>query len=584
MTEEISRDKNYKRIEKLNSPGSSLRRRSIVETTGTTNDNILLGKLDKETKDALPESIPLTKKQIRELEYNTKARYKNGADNFISYFDDVAFDYRPSILDGAINEPFQLGFKGPTLEKEIRAREKHNRDVLRKAVAQGTPTDETLESLDMSQTKTNFSGIYVALWIMISLAVFRVVMDHYLDNQHSFENWEILQVMTTDLVTVALADLLMYVSIYFSFGIHWLCRKGILNWNTVGWKIVSVYELAFLAFYVYLPEHILKLNWIAKIFLFLHSLVLLMKMHSFSFYNGYLWSIKSELKYSKEALLKLKDESRADEKTLKMVGTLEKSVNFCDFELKSQSTKEPFPENINLQNFFMFTMFPVVVYQIEYPRTEKIRWNYVVEKIFAIFGTIFIMVVDAQVFMYPIAIGALEIRDSGWTTWVDRLSQWGRLLIDIIPSFMVMYLLVFYLIWDAILNCIAELTRFGDRYFYGDWWNCVTWDEFSRIWNIPVHKFLLRHVYHSSIVSLKLSKTQATFMTFFISSVIHELSMYVIFKRLRFYLFFFQMLQLPLVIIGNSKFFREKTILGNVVFWISICTGPSVMCTLYLTI
>jgi sterol O-acyltransferase len=49
------------------------------------------------------------------------------------------------------------------------------------------------------------------------------------------------------------------------------------------------------------------------------------------------------------------------------------------------------------------------------------------------------------------------------------------------------------------LNALAEITRFADRGFYADWWNSVSWDQFSRDWNRPVYNFLLRHVYHSSI-------------------------------------------------------------------------------------
>lgn len=45
-----------------------------------------------------------------------------------------------------------------------------------------------------------------------------------------------------------------------------------------------------------------------------------------------------------------------------------------------------------------------------------------------------------------------------------------------------MFLFVFYIIWETILNGIAELTRFADRSFYGPWWNCVTWDQFARDW------------------------------------------------------------------------------------------------------
>ena len=29
------------------------------------------------------------------------------------------------------------------------------------------------------------------------------------------------------------------------------------------------------------------------------------------------------------------------------------------------------------------------------------------------------------------------------------------------------------------LNVLAELTRFADRGFYGDWWNTVSWDQAS---------------------------------------------------------------------------------------------------------
>ena len=266
-----------------------------------------------------------------------------------------------------------------------------------------------------------------------------------------------------------------------------------------------------------------------------------------------------------------------------VIESLEKSRNFCQFELDCQSEKIPFPSNISVNNFFMYSMFPTLVYQIEYPRTKKIRWGYVFEKLCAIFGIIFIMMVVAQMFMYPVAMRAIALRDSGIPIFWDRIKQWPRLLLDIVPSFIMMYLLVWYLIWDAILNCIAELTCFADRYFYGDWWNCVSWEEFSRLWNVPVHKFLLRHVYHSSISFLQLNKAQATIATFFISSVVHELAMYVLFNKLRLFLFFLQMYQLPLVKMGNSKFFKDRKVLGNVIFWIGICTGPSLMCTLYLT-
>ena len=45
------------------------------------------------------------------------------------------------------------------------------------------------------------------------------------------------------------------------------------------------------------------------------------------------------------------------------------------------------------------------------------------------------------------------------------------------------------------LNVLGELTRFGDREFYRDFWNAATLGDYWRSWNMPVHKFLLRTVY-----------------------------------------------------------------------------------------
>ena len=122
-----------------------------------------------------------------------------------------------------------------------------------------------------------------------------------------------------------------------------------------------------------------------------------------------------------------------------------------------------------------------------------------------------------------------------------------------------------YLIWESVLNILAELTYFADRSFYDTWWNSgthicllkqkrhpltrsfpiVSWDQYARDWNRPVHNFLLRHVYHSSISFMKVNKHVATLITFLLSACVHELVMWCIFKKLRGYLLMMQMCQLP---------------------------------------
>ena len=64
-------------------------------------------------------------------------------------------------------------------------------------------------------------------------------------------------------------------------------------------------------------------------------------------------------------------------------------------------------------------------------------------------------------------------------------------------------------------------------------WNSTSWDEFSRKWNKPVHQFLLRHVYTSTMRSYKLSKTSAMFITFLLSAAVHELVMAVVSQKIR---------------------------------------------------
>lgn len=185
----------------------------------------------------------------------------------------------------------------------------------------------------------------------------------------------------------------------------------------------------------------------------------------------------------------------------------------------------------------------------------------------------------------------------------DRLREFPWMLSDLIFPFMGEYLVSFsgrpscsrrdnaddlsqltwYLIWETILNTLAELTRFADRNFYGPWWNSGTLPSqpilLCRLTSLsilgpirarleqvrkphlltsrallrtpsnrtsrPVHNFLLRHVYHSSISFMKVDKYTATLITFFLSACIHELIMWCLFKKLRGYLLMLQMCQLP---------------------------------------
>lgn len=146
------------------------------------------------------------------------------------------------------------------------------------------------------------------------------------------------------------------------------------------------------------------------------------------------------------------------------------------------------------------------------------------------------------------------------------------------------YILTFQLLRcvSSQLNVLAELTLFADRGFYSDWWNSISWDQFARDWNRPVHNFLLRHVYHASMSALNLSRSSATLLTFLLSACVHELLMAVIFQKVRGYLLMAQMSQLPLVMLSRTRFLKGRDVLGNIMFWVGIFVGPGFLCTLYI--
>jgi sterol O-acyltransferase len=142
------------------------------------------------------------------------------------------------------------------------------------------------------------------------------------------------------------------------------------------------------------------------------------------------------------------------------------------------------------------------------------------------------------------------------------------------------YLIVFYMVFDVGCNGFAELTRFADRQFYTDWWNSNSWDEFARNWNKPVHEFLLRHVYLESINTYKMSKTNATLVTFLFSSIVHEFFMAFTLRLFVPWLFFFQMSQVPLIYIFRHPFFKNSRF-GNHFFWFGLLLGVPLLTILY---
>ncbi|KAK1807673.1 Sterol O-acyltransferase 2 (Sterol-ester synthase 2), partial [Friedmanniomyces endolithicus] len=224
---------------------------------------------------------------------------------------------------------------------------------------------------------------------------------------------------------------------------------------------------------------------------------------------------------------------------------------------------------------------------LEYPRTPTRSYLELFWKVLAVFGCVFLMMVTSEEFILPVLDSSQRRlaaqRADPTSHWVDGALIFAETVSSLLFPFMITFLLVFLVIFEYVLGAFAEITRFADRQFYSDWWNSLDWLEFSREWNIPVHNFFRRHVYYASR-QVKMGRGLATALTFFISALAHELVMGCITRKFRGYGFILMMMQIPFVAIQRLPWVRKQALLNNVLFWVFMIMGLSLLCALYVLV
>ncbi|KRX03881.1 hypothetical protein PPERSA_04759 [Pseudocohnilembus persalinus] len=129
-----------------------------------------------------------------------------------------------------------------------------------------------------------------------------------------------------------------------------------------------------------------------------------------------------------------------------------------------------YPNNISFKNFTLYMWMPVLAYQIEYPRTDKFRIGFFLFKVFQVIICISLDYIIGIEFVIP---------------YIELGDQIGglQLMCYIVLPMTLFSMISFVLIFEATMNAFAEITYFGDRQFYQDWWNSTTYEEFNRKWN-----------------------------------------------------------------------------------------------------
>ncbi|KAF2477603.1 uncharacterized protein BDR25DRAFT_299489 [Lindgomyces ingoldianus] len=238
----------------------------------------------------------------------------------------------------------------------------------------------------------------------------------------------------------------------------------------------------------------------------------------------------------------------------------------------------PYPKNINWRNLCYFWWAPTLVYQPVYPRTTHIRWAFVFRHLLEVVGLSIVIWIASAQYAAPLLQNSLDkIFTLDFVSIAERVMK-----LSTISLFC--WLCGFFAIFQSFLNALAEMMRFADREFYGDWWNVSSIRTYWTTWNKPVTNFMRRHIY-SPLVGRGCPPALAQIIVFLISGALHELLVGVPTHNVLGVAFAGMMFQIPLIALTDAlqkmKGIRGK-MAGNMIFWISFClVGQPLAALLY---
>ncbi|KAJ6442183.1 sterol o-acyltransferase (APE2) [Purpureocillium lavendulum] len=455
----------------------------------------------------------------------------------------------------------------PPSTKSLSSARKHARAEQRRRIFPTIEFASRVSHFDPESDYRDFHGFFNLFWIGLAIMGITTMLRNFKDTGYPLRI-EIWSLFTVKLWHLAIADFLMVAGTAVSLPLHRWARASApgsaWTWKNGGMAVQSIYQVAWLALWIVIPFW-LEWTWTAQVFLLLHTMVLLMKMHSYAFYNGHLSETEKRLRaldnpasgadrgpaYQYPAAVLRKgsisgiptsmnpatgkatpgEQTPPEDEDSHSADELETLREDLARELTSPMGNVTYPRNLTWSNYFDYLLCPTLCYELEYPRTKSINWTSLNAKIVATFGCIFLLTITSEEFIVPVLADASRRLDAS-ISWL-------------LFPFMLTFLLVFLVIFEYVLGAFAEITHFADRHFYADWWNSTDWMEFSREWNAG-----------------------AMVITFLISAVGHEIVMACITKKIRGYGFVCQMLQLPIVMLQRTN----------------MIMGLSMICALYVLV
>jgi len=367
----------------------------------------------------------------------------------------------------------------------------------------------TFDRQNPLSSESPFHGFFVLFWLSMAGMFLKVAASNWRNYGSILGNNEILSIMfSKDVVVLGASDVVMMCASSFGLVLHKAILAGYLTWNRSGWIIQNIWQTFFL-FSVIGWTVYRDWPWTHTIFLVIHTLAFLMKQHSYAFYNGHLSNIYRRRVMLGRKLKQLEDMQPAGSTptspvtatssaipsanstvqrkgqsnrppilrtatnlsmetsdVAKVASAIDSEEPFdvdqkqaferviraemetLDKELRGKctSTDNAYPKNLNISNFADWCCLPTLVYELEYPRQEHINWWYVAEKTAATFGTIGVMMVISQAYIYPPVAETVRMREAGMSLQ-ERWQELPWIVSDMLFPLLLEQLLTWYVIW-----------------------------------------------------------------------------------------------------------------------------------------
>jgi sterol O-acyltransferase len=493
----------------------------------------------------------------------------------------------------------------------------------------------------------DFHGFFNLFWIGLAIMGITSMLRNIKDTGFPLRV-QIWSLFTVKLWHLAIADFLMVATTAISLPLHRAARAakpgGIATWSRGGRALQSIYQVAWLSLWIAVPFYF-EWTWTAQVFFLLHTMVLLMKMHSYAFYNGHLSETEKRLhaldnpssvpdrrpayqypsadfpgsstsisgapantngkkrrrqrsqrrRQQPKRLASDSNKSNDEEETPSAVQQIQSppasANNSSDEvdELREDLAREltspignvTYPSNLTWSNYTDYILCPTLCYEIEYPRTSSINWISLISKIIATFGCIFLLTIISEDFILPVLTDASERLDA--VPAVSSVSETALILAETISWLLFPFMLTFLLVFLVIFEYV--LGAFAEITRFADRHFYSDW------WNSTdwmefsrewnIPVYSFLRRHVYSASRSRIGKGAATALTFLISALGHEIVMACITKKLRGYGFVCQMLQLPIVVLQRTKWVRGRETLNNVCFWASMILGLSLVRCLF---